>query len=860
MTRHAFYDPGLAPLAELARTLEATMRVDLPVRPRDDIISEYFGHRGLTAAAAPPAPPAAPAPGDPAAPSDADEDRTVDAAIAKLEADLAELETAQAKDSADSPDKPADAKVAALIPVVKSAIDQLKAAQAQDEAADAAPPAPPAPAKPAPPVPPAAAGADAQAFADGEGYEPEPYHADPDESVKCPVCSKMNDDDAVFCDQCGTKLAGNPDVTEGATPEEASGEPQPPIAEPAPKPDAVPVQAASTTPGNDEGIPGDADDSPPGQSDVPDTEVCQNPDCGHMASVHTDMPESINAGACTTEGCTCEGMVPAGTPTGGADDSTGGPDNAGGDAAPAPGSDDHAAAGGAALAAPPGGAPAPASPPAAPGGSTAPPTPPTAAAPPPGSDPLPEPDPSPTADLTGPAFAMVCAIEGVPTDDRRMIAPQALTWREPPLPLMWMDTSAHDPDGMSPNDPAFLAGNIESFTRDGNVVQAFGHFLTTDEALHAADQLQQMGRFGVSVDLGAVEQDDILDDLLNGEISSMADAPETDGPPVEVTVTAGKILAVTGCPMAASPGAFIVLGETLPEAAPEPLAASASSGAMAFRIVAEEACEPCEAAGLVLVASAAGPIAPPMAWFDDPQFSIDHEHMRELYDPRTGKASGRYACPTTVLASGEAFGHLAAWGVCHTSPQYRGKCMLAPRSRSGYAHWYRGQVLTAEGELVDTGALTAGLGHAPDVMSMSHAMAHYDNARFNVANVVVGEDEFGIWFHGAVNPSASEEQVYTLRASSLSGDWRPLGRGLELVAALAVNSPGFPIAKAHRLNGKITSLVAAGSLLFEAPEIVKPRTVEERLSDMERGYAPLAPIAMQAERERFERAWGRRAG
>lgn len=50
--------------------------------------------------------------------------------------------------------------------------------------------------------------------ADSEPYKPEPYTRKPDEDVKCPVCGKMNDSDAKYCDQCGTKLTGRTDVTE----------------------------------------------------------------------------------------------------------------------------------------------------------------------------------------------------------------------------------------------------------------------------------------------------------------------------------------------------------------------------------------------------------------------------------------------------------------------------------------------------------------------------------------------------------------------------------------------------------------------------------------------------------------------
>jgi len=45
-------------------------------------------------------------------------------------------------------------------------------------------------------------------------YEPAPYKREPDETVQCPSCEKLNDDDARFCDQCGTKLVGRDDVSE----------------------------------------------------------------------------------------------------------------------------------------------------------------------------------------------------------------------------------------------------------------------------------------------------------------------------------------------------------------------------------------------------------------------------------------------------------------------------------------------------------------------------------------------------------------------------------------------------------------------------------------------------------------------
>lgn len=38
-------------------------------------------------------------------------------------------------------------------------------------------------------------------------YQAKPYHAEADETAKCPSCGKMNDPDAKFCDQCGAKMS-----------------------------------------------------------------------------------------------------------------------------------------------------------------------------------------------------------------------------------------------------------------------------------------------------------------------------------------------------------------------------------------------------------------------------------------------------------------------------------------------------------------------------------------------------------------------------------------------------------------------------------------------------------------------------
>jgi len=50
---------------------------------------------------------------------------------------------------------------------------------------------------------------------DPDGFRPAPYKPDPDETVQCPKCERMNDTDSAYCDQCGHELAGDEDVRVG---------------------------------------------------------------------------------------------------------------------------------------------------------------------------------------------------------------------------------------------------------------------------------------------------------------------------------------------------------------------------------------------------------------------------------------------------------------------------------------------------------------------------------------------------------------------------------------------------------------------------------------------------------------------
>lgn len=197
-------------------------------------------------------------------------------------------------------------------------------------------------------------------------------------------------------------------------------------------------------------------------------------------------------------------------------------------------------------------------------------------------------------------------------------------------------------------------------------------------------------------------------------------------------------------------------------------------------------------------------VAPPREWFDRPN----------LNGPT----------PLVVTADGRVYGHLAAWGVCHAGIADR--CVLAPRSQTGYKYFRNGNVLTSDGSMIKVGRLTVGTGHADARLGYIPAADHYDNTGTAVAVVASGEDEHGIWVAGATVADATPEQVAALRRSPLSGDWRRTREGgLELVAALAVNTPGFPIIS-RTASGEPASLVAAGLVLPEGME-VEPHPEED---------------------------------
>ncbi|HSE43878.1 MAG TPA: hypothetical protein VLA89_00965 [Gemmatimonadales bacterium] len=171
--------------------------------------------------------------------------------------------------------------------------------------------------------------------------------------------------------------------------------------------------------------------------------------------------------------------------------------------------------------------------------------------------------------------------------------------------------------------------------------------------------------------------------------------------------------------------------------------------------------------------------------------------------------------PMTYEDDGRVYGHPALWGSCHRG--FMGgafeQCVTPPRSNTDYAQFHLGHIITKEGERVAIGKITFDTDHAPLTSDVQAASRHYDNTGSVGAYVRASNGKLGPWFSGVLKPDLAPEDLVSLRANPLSGDWRSLNGNLELVAALAVPVPGFPIpqlALSAALEGGVQSLILPG--------------------------------------------------
>ncbi len=381
----------------------------------------------------------------------------------------------------------------------------------------------------------------------------------------------------------------------------------------------------------------------------------------------------------------------------------------------------------------------------------------------------------------GAPFKALLAVEGAPTEDGRLLDPGSISWRDLPLSLMAMDTT-----GPGGHEGARVAGRIDSIYRDGNDIWGEGFFNADEFGSHIESLVSNQSLRGNSIDLAvtAMEYRDANGNTL--DLEGMMNAMMADEP-VVMAVTDGVIIASTVCPTPAIGEANIML-----------------AAGMIHTLI---HCSWLEDQTLTAAGAGMAPLHPPLAWYENPNFN------------------GPTAL--TVTPEGRVMGHAALWNSCHIGePSGPGICVPPPRSGMQYEIFHHGVVTTAEGVDIPCGQITMSTFHAGRDLSWKQTLEHYEHSGCAVADVVAGEDRHGIWVSGGLRPDLPAERVREMKAGALSGDWRQvIGRGLEFLAALVVNIPGFPIPRPEARivasaagEEEVLALVAAGMVTEEDVE------------------------------------------
>lgn len=323
---------------------------------------------------------------------------------------------------------------------------------------------------------------------------------------------------------------------------------------------------------------------------------------------------------------------------------------------------------------------------------------------------------------------------------------------------------------------AELAGFIESLSGLGyrGTPDASGRFYATDCGVQIRDMLQGDRMFGVSVDPGpgteatfrCTETDPVDDYCIDGIYE----------------FSAYEIIGLTCTPFPGFQQA-------------------------AIRLVTGDETVPAPATAAVVVVASSAPTRPPRAWFEVPEPEMGDDRLI----PQSG---GALAMPFAINDDGSFMGHLTYWGACHVG--YQNTCVSAPESMAAYAHFHVGDLVTAEGDHLAVGTLFAGTDHADISFGATAAVDHYAHTGFGWGESRVVNGAFGAWACGALRPDLTDAQLRVIRASTMSGDWRRIGGHLELVAALSVNSGGFPI---------VREALAASGLAMADEGLVRSRIV-----------------------------------
>lgn len=401
-------------------------------------------------------------------------------------------------------------------------------------------------------------------------------------------------------------------------------------------------------------------------------------------------------------------------------------------------------------------------------------------------------------------FTVVLTFEGKDTSDGRHINPGALTPRT--LPLPWMLQTETD----EKHRGACIAGRITKLTNNNGTWEGSGFYLDSEDGCEGAHLAETQTMPGCSADIA----------VIDGEIEALLDdAGEATGAYRQI-ITKGEIMGGTQTPFPAFADAKVQVGNEIePDEDDQPIAV-----------------DPHVETITAAAAPTRYPVKPPKAWFSNPELQ---------------EKSGLH-----ITKEGRVFGHIARWGECHISFLSNGECLTPPNSPTDYSRFLLSPVECEEGCDVVVGQITLSGGHADESLSASAAKAHYDDTNSAVCDVVAGEDQFGIWVSGAMRPNVTDVQLRDFRAAKISGDWRPFGYDLDMVAVCAVNVPGYlpPQPRARVADGRQVALLSAGALpespVFEDSDTPEPVSAPNELQtlavealDRRVGYEPDLDLA-----------------
>lgn len=417
---------------------------------------------------------------------------------------------------------------------------------------------------------------------------------------------------------------------------------------------------------------------------------------------------------------------------------------------------------------------------------------------------LPDPDHPEDLEPCGAEFIIPLMVpEGLESGDDRELMPGSLSTRELPLPLLWQVSTGSGHDG------SYLVGRIDSLEiTDKGIENARGVFDNGPYGREAERLVRNNMLRGVSADLdkfrAATEKDieKLMSEEEPDEDPDIKDIEDLDEEEEKLLVKKARVMAATLLPKPAFQECTIRLYD------PEEEEFEIVDGIL--EDVPEYEDSDLESAVSALIASGI-PVAPPKDWFNNPKL--------------------RTETPLTVEEDGRVFGHIATWEQDHIGYNYSQK---PPRNRSGYKFFHTGVVRTDSGEDVPVGQLTLAGGHADLAFDPEMTVKHYDDTASAIADIHVGEDAYGIWCAGALRPGVTPEQVRVCRASSPSGDWRPFGNKLELVAVLQTNVPGFPVTRACVASGQVYALVAAGAAPLYRLKQAEKNDLSNRVENLEK--------------------------